>query len=246
LSDRFARVLKGLVLSGLALFMTRTITDGTLLFYISRRFAWLTWVATLLLVLMAFAYQSSRLEDADGQQSENHHVHDRHADSWIPIALVAIPLLLGLLVPPRPLGAYAAGTREINTDGVGLADDGSVFRRDEAQRNILDWLRAFGAAGDPSRFSGQESRVIGFVYRDDSLGSNRFMVSRFVVSCCVADAAPLGLVVSWADSADLPSDAWVEVVGRFEVGDYGGQSTPILQAESVALITPPTQPYLYP
>jgi hypothetical protein len=48
---------------------------------------------------------------------------------------------------------------------------------------------------DPAAFIGQEARLIGFVYRDDRFNGDEFMISRFVISCCAADAAPLGLVV---------------------------------------------------
>ncbi len=245
MSERLVRSLKGLVLIGLALFLTNSIINGTLLFYISRRFAWLTWVATILLLLIAFAYQRPR-------HFSHHHDHaqhlddDHHESEWIALALVAIPLLLGVLVPPRPLGAQAVGVREVNTDGVGLGDDETILTRAAAERNILDWLRAFGAAGDPEAFAGQEARVIGFVYRDDTYAADQFMISRFIVSCCVADATVLGLIVAWPDSLALSSDTWVEVHGTFQPGDFEEQPTPILIADTVAPISPPNQPYLYP
>jgi putative membrane protein len=118
-----------------------------------------------------------------------------------------------------------------------------VLTRAAAERNILDWLRAFGAADDPSAFAGQEATVVGFVYRDESFDAQQFMVSRFVVSCCVADATVLGLIVSWPDSLDLPLDTWVEVHGAFQADQ---QATPVLVADRVTPTAPPNQPYLYP
>jgi uncharacterized repeat protein (TIGR03943 family) len=234
MSTKLERTLKGLILIALALFLTNRIANGTLLFYINRRFAWLTWIATLLLLLMAFAYR---------QHHEHEHEHEHHHESgWIALVLMALPVLLGILVPPRPLGAQAVGVREVNTDGLGLGDE-AVLSRAAAERNILDWLRAFGAADDPSAFAGQEATVVGFVYRDEGFDEQQFMVSRFVVSCCVADATALGLIVSWPGSLDLPLDTWVEVHGVFQPGR---QATPILVADRVTPTAPPNQPYLYP
>jgi uncharacterized repeat protein (TIGR03943 family) len=261
MSAKLETTLKGLILVGLALFLTNSIINGTLLFYINRRFAWLTWVATILLLLMVFAYQrsmgaerhqhdhsatSSGLEHGGGH-SHPHAAH-RHgaASSWGPLVLMAVPLLLGLLVPPQPLGAQAMGAREVNTGRMGLGNDETVLTRTAAERNILDWLRVFNAAGDPSALAGQEATVIGFVYRDETFAADRFMVSRFILTCCVADATAVGLIVSWPGSLDLPLDTWVEVHGAFQPGQFEGEETPILSADSVRPTTPPNQPYLYP
>jgi putative membrane protein len=249
MSKRLERALKGLILIGLALFLTNSIINGSLLFYISRRFAWLTWVATILLLFIAFAYQRT-LHVRDHQEHDKGQEHHDHlpggGSAWMALVLVALPLVLGILVPPRPLGAQAVGVREVNTDGVGLGDDEALLTRAASERNILDWLRAFSATDDPSVLSGQTARVIGFVYRDDTFAADQFMVSRFVVSCCVADATVLGLIVSWPESADLPLDTWVEVQGAFQPGQIDGQTRPILVADSVTPTTPPNQPYLYP
>jgi len=238
------RTLKGLVLIGLALFLSHSVINGTLLFYINRRFAWLTLVAILLLLLVAAAYR--RQVPAGNHHEHGHHQHQAGDNAWIAVALVALPLLLGLLVPPRPLGAQAVGVREVNIDGVGLSNDDAVLMRAAAQRNILDWLRAFQSAADPAAFDGQEASVIGFVFRDGAFASDQFMLSRFVVSCCVADATVVGLIVSWPGSVDLPLDTWVEVRGTFEQGQFDGEIRSILNADSVTPTLPPAQPYLYP
>jgi len=246
MSPRLERAFKGLILIGLALFLTNLIVSGRLLFYINPRFAWLTWVAAILLALIAYAFQHATRDEPqhDGHQHDEH----QHAGEnlWIGLALVALPLLLGILVPPKPLGAQAVSVREVNTDGLGLEGNEKTLTTDTAQRNILDWLRAFNAADDPAAFSGQTARVVGFVFRDESYAADQFMVSRFVLSCCVADATVLGLIVAWPDSAGLPTDTWVEVEGTFQPGRFDGRTTPILVADRVAHTSAPDQPYLYP
>jgi uncharacterized repeat protein (TIGR03943 family) len=159
---------------------------------------------------------------------------------------VAIPLLLGVLVPPQPLGAQAVSRRELNVDGVGLGGGEQMMVQEGRERNILDWLRAFSAAEDPISLAGQEAQVVGFVYHDDTLARDQFMLSRFVVSCCVADATVLGLIVSWSDSHQLPADTWVEVTGHFAFDPNKEEPTPMLIADGVIPTAPPIQPYLYP
>jgi uncharacterized repeat protein (TIGR03943 family) len=247
MSHRLESAFKGLILVGLALFLTSSMVNGTLLFYINRRFAWLTWVAAILLLIIAFAYQqTSHAVRQHGSGEGQHHHHHGNEGVWIAILLVALPLVLGVLVPARPLGAQAVGLREMNTGGVGLGNDENVLTRAVGERNILDWLRVFGAAEDPAAFDGQNATVQGFVFRDASFAADQFMLSRFVVSCCVADATAVGLVTSWPDASSLPLDTWLEVRGKFQAGQFEGEPRPILIAESVTPISPPNQPYLYP
>jgi uncharacterized repeat protein (TIGR03943 family) len=245
-SQRLERAFRGLILIALALFLTHLIVNGTLLFYISPRFVWLTWIAAIFLALIAYAYQHTSQSDPQHRA----HQHDKHPhageNTWISLALLALPLLLGILVPPKPLGAQAVSVREANIGGLGLLGDEKMLAPDTTQRNILDWLRAFNATDDPATLSGQSARVVGFVFRDESHDADQFMVSRFVLSCCVADATVLGLVVSWPGSTGLANDTWVEVEGVFQPGGFDGESRPILVADRVAPTDAPNQPYLYP
>lgn len=258
---------KTLVLISLGLFLYSRIYTGTLLFYISERFTWLTLLAAigLLLVAVSYRYRSAQTHDhahdpyhEDGHDHEHAHAHEPsldHADhqhghlSWSGLLLLAMPVILGLLIPPKPLGAAAFSNRDVRVESltsVAPPQGGAVLARQGGDKNILDWLMDFRQQPDPAAFADQEAKLIGFVYRDERFGADTFMVSRFVMSCCAADAAPLGLMVQWPESADLALDQWVEVKGRFQPGEFDGEPMPILVAEAVAPTEVPEQPYLYP
>ncbi len=100
-----------------------------------------------------------------------------------------MPLVLGTLIPSQPFGAQAV-SGSISTSSVALGDT-QTFNVAPEQRNVLDWLRAFNQ-GDSSTFDGQPADVIGFVYTEPSFDTNQFMVARFAISCCVADATAIG------------------------------------------------------
>jgi uncharacterized repeat protein (TIGR03943 family) len=165
--------------------------------------------------------------------------------------ILALPLLLGLLVPPQPLQATAVANRELNLTASSnlttLPATGTNAAGDNTTTwNILDWINAFQRSGGPAALYGQEAQLIGFVYRDERFAADTFMIARFTLSCCVADATPVGLLVRWPEAADLPTDQWVEVRGHLEAGSFDGKSMPILQAEQLTPIAQPDQPYLYP
>lgn len=247
--------IKALALIALGLFLYSRIYNGTLLYYISERFAWLTLFAAIGFLIVAASYRF-RAAQADAHEHEPHKSHEHpHAGhthgnlSWGGLLLVALPVILGLLVPPKPLGAAAMSNREISVGGVTSATSpktAQVMSRPNTEKNVLDWLIDFRLAQNPAAFAEQEAKVIGFVYRDDRFDRDKFMVSRFAISCCAADAAPLGLVVHWPKTSGLTSDQWVEVSGRFQPGEFDGEPMPFLIADKVTPVEVPDQPYLYP
>lgn len=241
MSERSERVLKALVLLGLGHFLYAKLMDGTLLFYINRRFAWLTFLAAL--ALTALSVVTFRAAAAT-----KNHDHHRHRVTWGTLLLVALPAILGTLIPPVPLGSDALANRSVTTTGLGGAGTGTTTTLVSVptERDLLDWLQAFGSDPDPAAFAGQEAALIGFVYRDERCHDDQFMLSRFVITCCVADATAVGMVVRWPDAPELAADEWVEVHGTFEAGQFGGETIPVLAADRVRPTEMPNQPYLYP
>lgn len=241
MSERSERALKALVLLGLGQFLYAKFRDGTLLFYINRRFAWLTFLAAMALTAMSVV--TFRVTAA----AQNHSGH-QHRITWGTLLLVALPAILGTLIPPVPLGSDALSNRSVATTGLGTAEAGTTttLTSAPAERNLLDWLQSFGSDPDPARFAGQETTLVGFVYQDERCGDDQFMLSRFVITCCVADATAVGMVVRWPDASELADDEWVKVHGAFEAGQFDGKTIPVMAADQVTPTEMPYQPYLYP
>ncbi len=257
--------IKGLVMLSLAYFLFSRITNGTLFYYINNRFAWLTLLAVIgfVVVGLGFLYRARLVrdmlanpeeyddhQDEPGQEHDHDHsAHDHsHALSRVGVALILLPVVLGLLVPARPLGATAMGNREVSIGRLSsaAAPRDSQIASSSREKNLLDWLLTFDRNADPAAFDGQQARLVGFVYRDSSHGDDTFMLSRFVVSCCVADATPIGVIVHWPEASALAVDQWVEVAGKFQAGAFDGRSMPVLMAEEIKPTATPNQPYLFP
>lgn len=249
------QTIKVILLIALGIFLLSRLLNGTLSFYIHPRFNVLTLLTAVALIGLGIGYAiQQRRQTAHGhhQQADHDHEHGHSHDvAWAGLLLLALPVVLGLLVEPRPLGATALQNREINIGNAPLASanapEGSQLSviANAGERNIMDWLTMFQRSGEPTAFAGEEAHVIGFVYRDDRFADSQFMVSRFTVSCCVADAAPIGLIVEWPDTAVLTPDSWVEVSGTIQAGTFNGVEMPVLVADSVTPTETPSQPYLY-
>ena len=246
---------KGMILFALGIFLLTRITSGTLNFYISDRFGWLTLAAVLGLFVVGGSYRYL-FSDAGQTPADDGHAHDSqpdhhhgHALGWAGMLLVMLPILLGLLVPPRPLGVAALQNREISVGGMDSVLPAAVRSaqiKESEERTILDWVLAFHEGKWPAE--SDTADVIGFVYQDEAGQEGQFTVTRFVVGCCAADAMAVGLPVRLAEV--LPPDGaleegqWVRVVGRFATPEGGAM--PVLVAEQLETVLEPNQPYLYP
>jgi len=163
--------------------------------------------------------------------------------------LLAVPVLLGAFVPAKSLGADAINTKGIQTEAKFEAvqpESMLQINSSPTDRSILDWIRLIGNKADPSDYIGLPAEVVGFVYHDPRLLDDQFLVTRFTVSCCVADAVAIGLIVEWPDSIQLADDTWVRVEGKMDVGSLDGVSIPLIHADQVTIVPQPEQPYLFP
>jgi uncharacterized repeat protein (TIGR03943 family) len=186
-------------------------------------------------------------------EAEERHDHDGHSHATgrieaLGYALLAVPLLLGLLVPAHPLGSAAVASRSSGTGSVSVRSGTqalSALGADTGRWTLLDWALAVNQTPDVRTLAGKPVSVVGFVAPGDGgLGAGYLTVARFVIVCCVADGNAVTLPVQW--DAPLNRDTWVQVAGTIAIGTAGGTPTPYIAATSVQPIPQPGQPYLYP
>jgi putative membrane protein len=246
MSPRTIASLQACLLGALGLFFLDKIWTGTLFWYINQRFLFVVLAAGLgFLVLM----QTQLFIQHAGQPAEeNAAPTPGHNPGWHWLVL-AIPLLLGIVVPARPLGSTALANKGINTTAPlpASADRPALDTQfASTERNIVDWIRAYNYETDPAVYDGQPADVIGFVYHDSRLPAGQFLVGRFTVSCCVADALGIGMIVVWPQAEDLDGNAWVRVRGPVEATTLAGRPIPSILATTLEPVPQPEQPYLFP
>jgi uncharacterized repeat protein (TIGR03943 family) len=234
---------------GLAGYFAVLILAEDLTNYINTRFEWLSWVALALFLVLGLATLSGLLRKEATSVTSDHTMI-----SWPTLMIMAIPLLMGTLIPSQPLGANAAqGDIGLTTAAFNV---GSAVNKDPLDRNVLDWLRVFAGTDTPAEFDGTPAEFVGFIYHAPDMPDDHFMVARMTVSCCVADASGVGIPVHFPGSADLIAqaldtqadnrDLWVRVEGAFEAEVFRDTKTPVLQATGVEVVSEPDHPYLYP
>lgn len=92
-------------------------------------------------------------------------------------------------------------------------------------------------------------KLVGFVVPDPGAG-NRFMLSRFLINCCAADATLMQVGVRDVRGRIPAQDSWVVVTGHWDPERQSGRRTvdgfpiPDFVADRVDVIEPPRDPYL--
>lgn len=228
--------------------------------YINQRFVPLVLLAGVGMLFLAQVMlrerpSSTSVQELQAGETHSGHDHEQGEDrrsGWM-LWLVALPLLIGVLVPVRPLSSSALSSRGVNFSAgpgartsAGSGSENGVVLLPPEQRSVLDWLRRFGEGSHPSSPDGEAADITGFVYHDPRLETTQFMVSRFAIACCVADAMALGMVVDWPGAEGLPDNQWVRVRGTVYGLQMDGKTIPAIHASQVEAVPAPEQPYLFP
>jgi uncharacterized repeat protein (TIGR03943 family) len=163
------------------------------------------------------------------------------AAGWLRAGVLVLPLLFLGMVQGRALSSYAADKRAA---GRGLGTIGSTVQRRLAERPPGGALTLAELVADVDRQLGHRVQTEGLVFHKSGLSAGHFVLFRFKITCCAADAQPLAVLVAAPQAGALAADQWVRVDGVLRLIDVAGEITPCLQADAVVPIPPPKNPYL--
>ena len=96
---------------------------------------------------------------------------------------------------------------------------------------------------------GQRVTVAGMVLSDERvlkiIGEKRFLLFRFVITCCAADATPAAVAVEETRPGTGEESQWLSVTGEFDFLEKDGKRVPVLRKAKAKPMEAPEQPYLY-
>lgn len=231
-----------------AMLVVKTTTGGVLL-YVNGLYVGLIFVAGVAMVAIGYVAGLEWLVRRDTRLSrhlafgDGDHAHATGRAEAVGFALLAVPLLLGLLVPARPLGASALDGRGDVGATSGRLRSIEALGEDSARWTLLDWTAALAQTPDPRTLAGRPVSLVGFVSR---AGAEEFTLSRFIVVCCVADGNAVSLPVrGGGGEGAFARDQWVRVSGTLAF-TAGGKPEAYIAAAQAERVPQPGQPYLYP
>lgn len=163
------------------------------------------------------------------------------------VLLIAVALV-GLLVSPKVFTSQTALQRGVTDTVVMTRAQPQSFKTNgkSEERSLIEWIRTLSVYPEPDAYTGQNVKVQGFVVHPPSFPQNYLMISRFIITCCAADAYPVGLPVKLADSnTAYPPDTWLEIQGKMITETLDEKRQLTIQANSLKPISKPENPYSY-
>ena len=211
-----------------ALYAFLLATDRTFL-YLSPRTAWLVPVGAVILFIaligrLAFVREGSAVGFRDA----------------VGFALVAVPVVIVLALPPASLDSFAAGRRSSFASAAFVPNVEDIASGDLSLADIAGAVRSDEAMAALSARAGAEVSFIGFVARDRTMPADEFLLTRFLISCCVADALSVQVRIVGAPPGRFVNDDWVRVSGSL----YPLENEVVIDASEVVPVKKPEHPYL--
>jgi uncharacterized repeat protein (TIGR03943 family) len=163
-------------------------------------------------------------------------------------ALLLSAAILGFIITPQVFASDKALNRDV-TDLLGTSRiKPQAFRASvrPEERSLVDWVRTLNVYPEPDTYTGQKAKVQGFVLHPPGLSKEYLFLARFILSCCAADAYPVGLPVKLpANSENYTSDTWLEIEGQMATENLNGKRQLTIVANSIKKIPQPENPYSY-
>lgn len=178
-----------------------------------------------------------------GHPDSGLHGHAHGGGSRVGWLLVA-PILAIAVVAPSPLGAFAANRAPTTLPT--LTRNFGPLPAPTAGAVDLPLTEFVGRAvyGQGESLQGIPVRLVGFATADARGGG--FLLTRFVISCCAADARPVRVAIRGGQSPRPAPDTWLEVTGTWHAETRSGEDTrpPTLDLTSLRTVAPPANQYL--
>lgn len=225
---------------------------GKLLLLLHPDYAWLSNVAAIVLLLLAgsqvIKILSARRQTASEKDADLGHV--TLLPPSISSALLLSVAVFGLIYTPRAFASETAAARGISDSLTLTRSQPQRFVRAAAPetRTVIDWIRLVNVYPEPDAYAGEPVALKGFVIYPEEWPENYLMVSRFVLTCCAADAYPVGLPVkldAGRSRSDYPVDSWLAVSGEMVTEELDGRRQIAIAPQEVAVVEEPENPYQY-
>ncbi|MEA2399924.1 MAG: putative rane protein [Thermoleophilaceae bacterium] len=198
--------------------------------YLGPRTQWVVPVGAIGLTLAAGGYLLATRADVPARLSL------REA---LGLAGLVVPVLAAAVLANAQLGALAASNK-LSSRGIDSSALARLASRDAKHIGFLQ-LNAAGRDDGLTRelglAEGRSVQLTGFI----SKTGRPFTLSRFYITCCVADAVPIGVrVLPRGKAAGLDRGDWIDVTGVLARGHREW----IVRALELKHVQPPSDPYL--
>ncbi len=163
--------------------------------------------------------------------------------------LILVFIVSTIFIPTPGISVFTASQRYLYNFEVPIENAtkiGESFGRDTINYDIGDWVASINFMPNLNFYQGKEVNLNGFIFKPQILPEGYFLISRFVIRCCAADATPVGIIVKSADwELTYSENTWINLTGNFEIENFNNQENLIVIPKKITLIEKPANIYIY-
>lgn len=156
--------------------------------------------------------------------------------------------LFGLSFTPQPFASQTALDRGVMDTLTLTRSQPQSFRSKSRpeERTLTEWVRTLNVYPEPDAYKDQKAKIEGFVIHIKDQPDDVLILSRFVITCCAADAYPIGIPVKLKGSRSAYApDQWLRVEGKMATQTLSGKRQLVVMATDLTKIPKPDAPYEY-
>ena len=160
--------------------------------------------------------------------------------------ILSLPLIFLYAIYGQGLGAHALANKSVSGADV-MAIPGLSAKDSKLETKPGEPISLLTLVRHMEKLEGKQVIVEGMIYQDAVMPSGSFLLFRFGIYCCAADAIPVWVIVQGDNPLSLPNESWARVEGRLHVQPHLQKNYPvILTAKVKELPTPaPGGQYLF-
>jgi putative membrane protein len=228
-----SRLAGAAVLAAWAVLFWFLLLSGRDALYLSTRTAWVVPVGAVLLTGASVGRLASARTRTPAPMTLR--------EAWA-LAFMVVPVVLVLALPPATLGSFSVGKR------AGFASAGIATSAGDAGTGAISLIDVAAAQttkeGETALAgrAGENVDLVGFVVRYADTPADELLLTRYIVTCCVADATVAQVRVVNVQPGAFSANQWVDVKGAI----YPLGREIIVNASSVVAVPRPEHPYLTP
>lgn len=213
--------------------------SNKLSFYVHKRYVLMITISAifcLLVLLCIFIFR------------KHIHIHEKvNKTDFIVIAVI----ICAIMIPAKPLTSITAKQRsskdqeqKVNVERI--VEETKPTKKSEIKPTEDSTTLTVKNSAEKIK----EIEAIGFLTTGEMFSEKEnpeeFYITRFVVSCCTADATPMGLKVKYKWQNVFKKDDWLKIKGIITPSTNSeGKTESVLIPTSITPIPTPEDPYLY-
>ncbi|MFZ5351699.1 MAG: TIGR03943 family putative permease subunit [Bacillota bacterium] len=260
---KIEQLIRLFIITGFLIYLLVLIISGDLYYFINPSLRIFTYFSTVAFLLMAVV-QAKKVISAFKENSGS-------ISRYVKLSYIVfcIPLILGFALPAKALDSFmiekkgfnieaavqSSAAKDANSKPKSSDSVGTNTYDAESDINKMDVIKLedwnFASIieqlyADIDKNIGKEVEVKGFIFKTQELKENQFVIGRYIVTCCAADAEIIGLLCNSSDAAELAIDQWVIVKGIINKVAVDDMEIPVIDVTSIEKTDRPPSEYVYP